>query len=79
MAIFRDIKRYLSNPGNVVYPFEPDLPVAMFTDASQVYGPGFSAILYNEPKKTQQKGVGPIKRFGQIPPPVHGQYIYTQA
>ena len=35
----------------MLYPFDPELPVCLFTDASRVYGPGFSAILYNEKEK----------------------------
>ena len=50
-AAFEDTKKYLCDPDNVLYPFDPELPVCLFTDASRVYGPGFSAILYNEPKK----------------------------
>merc|ERR1712105_449527 len=50
-AAFNDVKKYLSDPDNVLFPFDPELPVSLFTDASKVYGPGFSAILYNEPNK----------------------------
>ena len=50
-AAFEDTKKYLCDPENVLYPFDPELPISLFTDASRVYGPGFSAILYNEPDK----------------------------
>ena len=47
-SIFNEIKQYLCDPEMVVYPFDPELPVCLFTNASQVYGPGFSTIIYNE-------------------------------
>jgi hypothetical protein len=50
-AAFEDTKKYLCDPENVLYPFDPERPVCLFTDASRVYGPGFSAILYNEKEK----------------------------
>ena len=50
-AAFKDTKKYLCDPENVLYSFNPELPISLFTDASKVYGPGFSAILYNEPEK----------------------------
>merc|ERR1712082_320797 len=50
-AAFEDVKKYLCDPDNVLYSFDPELPVCLFTDASRVYGPGFSAILYNKKEK----------------------------
>ena len=52
--LFLDIKKYLSNPKNVVFALDQSLPLALYTDASEVYGPGFSGILYNIPKDGQK-------------------------
>ena len=48
--IFQNLKKYLCDPSNIIYAYDSKLPLALFTDASQSIGPGFSAILYNEPE-----------------------------
>ena len=67
-AAFEDIKKYLCDPENVLYPFDPELPVCLFTDASRVYGPGFSAILYNEPEKLDQGNLNQARNHENFRP-----------
>ena len=51
VKVFQSVKSYLCNPKNSVHAFNPKLPIAIYTDASEIYGPGFGAIMYNESLK----------------------------
>jgi hypothetical protein len=67
-AAFEDTKKYLCDPENVLFPFDPELPVCLFTDASRVYRPGFSAILYNEPNKLDREDLNQSRNCMEFHP-----------
>ena len=52
--LFEHIKKYLSEPGNVIFALDKSLPLTLYTDASQVTGPGFAGILFNVPLGDQK-------------------------